>query len=254
MLQQDLDRLSSLEIAWDMEFNLSKCQVVQVTGSRNPISASLYRLHVEILETVSCAKYQGDDITSNISWGSHVDRITNSANTTLGFIKRNVRTKMSRVREAVYNTLVWPQLEYAAAIWEVKTEQIEKVQWRAARWTTCNFDRMASVSAMLETLGWRTLEQRRADSRLCLFYKTVNTMVAVALPNYIKPNPRRGHSMKCQQIHTGKDINIPFFHKQLFSGMPSQKALSARQALTYSRLKLASCSTSSLKIPSIDCF
>ena len=56
VLQQDLDRLSRWEIAWDMEFNPSKCQVVQVTGSRNPISASLYRLHGGVLETVSCAK------------------------------------------------------------------------------------------------------------------------------------------------------------------------------------------------------
>ena len=96
VLQQDLDRLSRWEIAWDMEFNPSKCQVVQVTGSRNPISASLYQLHGEILETVSCAKYLGVDITSNLSWGSHVDRITNSANKTLSFIKRNVRTKNVR--------------------------------------------------------------------------------------------------------------------------------------------------------------
>ena len=73
-------------------------------------------------------------------------------------------------------------------------------------WTTCNFDRMASVSAMLETLSWRTLEQRRADS---IFYKIVNNMVAVPLSDYIKPNPRtsrRGHSMTFQQIHTGKDF------------------------------------------------
>ena len=71
---------------------------------------------------------------------------------------------MSGVREAAYIALFRPQLENAAAIWDphtkVKTEQIEKVQQRAARWTPCNFDRMASVSAMLETLGWRTLEQR----------------------------------------------------------------------------------------------
>ena len=212
-LQQDLDRLSRWETAWDMEFNSSKCQVVQVTGSRDSISVSLYRLHGEILETVSCAKYLRVDITSNLSWSSHVDRITNSANKTLGFIKRNVRTKMSGVREATYNTLVRSQLEYAAAIWDpytkVKTEQIEKVQRQAARWTTCNFVRMASVSAMLETLDWRTLEQRRADSRLCLFYKIVNNMAAVPLPDYIKPNPRtsrRGHSMIFQQIHTGKDF------------------------------------------------
>ena len=41
----------------------------------------------------------------------------------------------------------------------------------------CNFDRRASVSAMLETLGYYTLEQRHG-------YKIVN-MVAVSLPNYI---------------------------------------------------------------------
>ena len=183
-----------------------------MTGSRNPISPSLYRLHGEILETVSCTKYLGVDITSNLSWDSHMDRITNSANKTPSFIKRNVRTQMSGVREAAYNTMVRPQLEYAAAIWdphtEVKTEQIEKVQQRAACWTTCNFE-MASVSAMLETLGWRTLETRCADSHLCLFYKIVNNMVTVPLPDYIKPNPctsRRGHSMTFQQIHTGKDF------------------------------------------------
>ena len=73
MLQQDLDRLSRWEIARDMEFNPSKCQVVQVTGSRNPISASLYRLHGEILETVSCAKYLWVDITRNLSWDSHLE-------------------------------------------------------------------------------------------------------------------------------------------------------------------------------------
>lgn len=83
------------------------------------------------------------------------------------------------------------------------------VQRRAARWTSCNFDPRASVSDMLEALGWRSLEQRRVDSRLCLFYKIVNHMVAVPLPDYIKPNPRTlrdGHSRTFQQFHTGKDF------------------------------------------------
>ena len=53
VLQQDLDKLSVWESDWDMEFNPSKNQVLQVTGSRNPIS-STYKLHGEILETVTC--------------------------------------------------------------------------------------------------------------------------------------------------------------------------------------------------------
>ncbi|MEW8546483.1 MAG: reverse transcriptase family protein, partial [Candidatus Thiodiazotropha sp.] len=119
-LQQDLDKLSVWESDWDMEFNPSKCQVVQVTGSRKPLNA-IYKLHGQILETVTCAKYLGVDISSDLSWGSHIDRVTNSANRTLGFIKRNIKTKMPRVREMAYNTLVRPQLEYAAVVWDPHT-------------------------------------------------------------------------------------------------------------------------------------
>ena len=101
------------ESDWDMEFNPSKCQVVQVAGYRKHINVA-YRLHGVILETVTCAWYLGVDISSNLSCGSHIDRTTGTANKTLGFIKRNIRTKMSGVREAAYTTMIRPQLEYAA--------------------------------------------------------------------------------------------------------------------------------------------
>ena len=97
-----------------------------------------------------------------------MDRITGTAHKTHGFVKRNIQTKISGVREAAYNNLVRSQLEYVSAICDPhhrdKISQIEKVQRRAARWTTCNFDRRANVAEMLESLGWRPLEQRRADA------------------------------------------------------------------------------------------
>ena len=117
-------------------------------------------LHGVALETVTCARYLGVDISSNLSWGSRIDRITGTAHKTLDFVQRNIRIKMSGVREAAFTTLVRPQLEYAAAIWDPhhkdKVDQIEKVQRQAARWTSCNFDTWASVSDMLETLELRS--------------------------------------------------------------------------------------------------
>ena len=49
----------------------------------------------------------------------------------------------------------------------------------------CNFNRRASVTQIVQDLGWRTLDQRRADARLCLFYKIVHGLVALPLPEYI---------------------------------------------------------------------
>ena len=63
--------------------------------------------------------------------------------------------------------------------------KIEQVKRRAASWTVNNFEQKTSVTEMVRNVGWRTLEQRRADACLCLFYKVVHGLVAVRLPDYI---------------------------------------------------------------------
>ena len=68
--------------------------------------------------------------------------------------------------------------------------------------------RQASVTRIVQDLGWRTLDQRRADARLCLFYKIVHGLVAVPLPEYIQYSNRVSrycHSMTFRQVSTSTD-------------------------------------------------
>ena len=127
-------------------------------ASRRRIN-TLYYLHGQVLEAVTSARYLGVYISSGLSWNSHTDRITGNANSTLGFLKRNI--KLPKVRETAYNTLVHPKLEYASPIWDPHTKdkisQIEKVQLRAAGWTTSNYDYRSSVTS--------DRKLRMADSR-----------------------------------------------------------------------------------------
>ena len=61
---------------------------------------------------------------------------------------------------------------------------------------------------LLSQLNWQILEERRSVARLCLFYKIINDLMAVPLPDYIQPIHRISrycHSMTFRQIHTGKD-------------------------------------------------
>ena len=55
------------ESQWDMEFNPSKCQVVRVTTARKEIT-TVYRLHGQVLEFVTSAKYLGVDICIQIKF------------------------------------------------------------------------------------------------------------------------------------------------------------------------------------------
>ena len=108
--------------------------------------------------------------------------------------------------------LVRPLVEYASPVWSPNTDdsicKIEMVQRRAARWTLDNYFRQASVTEMLAQLGWRSLEQKRNDSRLCLFYKIIHGLVAIDLPPYVEHPTRisrNSHPLVFRQLHTGRD-------------------------------------------------
>ena len=187
-LQQDLDTLQTWERLWDMDFNPSKCQVLHISKSRHP-AQHIYMLHGQVLEAMDHSKYLGVDMSKDLSWNIHINRISTNANRTLGFLKRNIKTKNTAIRTAAYQTLVRPQVEYASTVWSPFTQtyinKIEMVQRRAVHWVNSNYSTYASVSSMLDSLGWRSLEDRRGDARLILFYKIVYNLVAVSLPQYI---------------------------------------------------------------------
>ena len=94
-LQADLDILQEWEIRWDMQFNSSKCQVIHITRSRSPLPTT-YTLHGETLEAVASARYLGVGIANDLSWKTHVSRITNNANKSLGFLRRNLKTNKKK--------------------------------------------------------------------------------------------------------------------------------------------------------------
>ena len=104
------------ELAWDMEFNPSKCQVLHITRLKHPLNTQ-YSLHGQVLEATDAAKYLGVSIAKDLSWNDHISSITAKANRTLGFVKRNVRTNNEKVKELAYKKLVRPQVEYASPVW-----------------------------------------------------------------------------------------------------------------------------------------
>ena len=222
-LQNDLRILEKWESDWDMEFNPSKCQVIHVTKRKTPIPSQYY-LHEVLLESVSSAKYLGVDISADLSWDAHVSRVSNKANQTLGFLRRNLKVKSESIKSLAYQTLVRPQLEYGSEIWSPHTQhlidQVEAVQRRAARWIKSDYFRTSSVTDMLHTLNLRRLDLRRIDNRLSLFYKAVNNMVEIPTDNILIPLTRRSrhnHPLSYRLISATTDYyKFSFFPRTIF--------------------------------------
>ena len=218
ILQKDLEILENWEKLWDMSFNPSKCQVIHVTRRKTPLQTK-YHLHGCVLESVPSAKYLGVTISEDLKWSEHINNITKKANQTLGFLIRNIRVHNKDLKSTAYKTLVRPQLEYASTVLSPHTDidinKLESVQRRAARWVTRDYQYTSSVSTMLQDLNWRTLDQRRIDSRLVLLYKVTYDLVAIPASDYLILNTRpssRNHPIAYRQITSLRtSINRPSF-------------------------------------------
>ena len=90
------------------------------------------------------------------------------------------------VKATAYKTLVRPRLEYGTCAWNPYTSlqvgKIEKVQRSAARFVVNDHRRTSSVTAMLEQLGWQSLESRRLQQQLTMMYKIKHNLVGILLP------------------------------------------------------------------------
>ena len=179
-LQQDLLSLENWESDWKMEFNAAKCNVLRITKKKTPYVYD-YQLKGQTLESLHSVKYLGVYLSDDLRWNEHVNNMSNRANKTLGFLKRNLRHCPPKTKETAYKALVRPTLEYCSTVWDPYTAKninvVEMVQRRAARWVLNCFNRKDSVTAMLSTLKWKTLESRRTIARLSMLYKMRNRLV-----------------------------------------------------------------------------
>ena len=181
------------------------------------------------LEQVQSAKYLGINITDNLDWGQHVSEISCKATRTMGFLRRNLALAPRHTKEVAYKTLVRPQLEYAAPIWnpyhKLQIQEVGKVQRTAARWTCRRWRNTSSVGDMLDELEWPSLEQ----SSLAFFYKIHSGTVSLDKDKLLTPaqnlqRTRASHDLQYTRYFAYSDtLKNSFFPRTnpLWNSLPS---------------------------------
>ena len=109
-LQTDLEKLERWEENWDMEFHPAKCQHISFSRRTRPLQHS-FTLHSTTIPKTDGVKYLGVTVDSKLKWDKHIPNITSKANSTLGFIRRNVVTTSEDMKALAYKQLVRPVLD-----------------------------------------------------------------------------------------------------------------------------------------------
>ena len=211
ILQEDLQQLQHWADDWGMRFNASNSQLLRISRSQHPLER-FCTISDQILQQVPSAKYLGILLNDQLKWDTHIDFITARANSTIGFLRRNLSLCTRDLKELAYFSLARSVLEYACQVWDPHLKKdvtrLEQVQRWAAHFTMRDYSTYSSVTKMLDDLGWEPLSTRRQDHRLSLMFQITHGLVAIPTDDILIP----------AKSHTRASL------KHNYSGVPNRRA------------------------------
>lgn len=129
-------------------------------------------------------------------------------------MQRNLKTSEQNLKNTAYLTCIRPILDYACAVWDPSqvtlSDELEKIQNRAARFVLGRYKRGDSCTQMKNELGWELLSSRRRKLRLKFFFQIFHNKTGINKENYFKEphyrSHRTDHVFKIREWRTRTDL------------------------------------------------
>jgi hypothetical protein len=131
------------------------------------------------IQFVNEFNYLGINFDSNITWKSHVQKIFNKISRTSGIMAKLKHYLPSDILKIIYNSLVFPYLNYGIIVWGIAANKLHKLQKKAIRIIN-GAAYNAHSQPLFKKLEILTLEDIKKLQDLKFIFKLENN----SLPNY----------------------------------------------------------------------
>ena len=186
-INTDLDTLKNWALKWNMEFNPLKTEIMIFSNKQNKSKPIINYNGIQIKQ-VSTHKHLGIHLSENMQWTYHIDSIVKKANKKLGQLRRNAFKLKTKQKIDIYKSMIRPILEYGAVLFDNcsvnDSLKLDRCQ-RSAALICTGAMRRTETTSLMNYLGWETLQNRRKNMKMILFYKMVNKLAPSYLQKYV---------------------------------------------------------------------
>ncbi len=186
LLQRNIDNIARWFRENKLVINYAKTFCMLTTSNRNYIPTvglnPEQRLHVNIghdeIEQVDSIRYLGLYPDTIFSWTKHVMNLCKKISPKVGLLKRLRYIVPIDCLKLIYQTTVQSHIDYCLTVWGftsgVNIDKVQRLQNRAARIITSNYDFNIRGLELVKELGWLNIRQRRDYFAGILVYKSLN--------------------------------------------------------------------------------
>ena len=190
-LQENINRVFHWYSCNRLTLSTEKCNTMIISNKvvEKDVQLNIY-LGSEKLQQVDSVKYLGLTFDENLKWGNHISNIAKRVNINTSRIGRVRKIIPLETRIQFHNSLSIPVIDYASTVWgnfsEFNNSMIERIEHRAARAITGNYDFIDSRGAsIMADLGMPDFITRHKYHTALLMYKSIHGHVPDHIQNMI---------------------------------------------------------------------
>ena len=166
-----------------LSLNIAKTEYILI-ASRHKINTidiqPTVKINSQPVKRVKSTKVLGVQIDEHLSWNQHTEYIANKISSGIGALKTLRAFTNANTLVLAYNVLIQPYFDYCCEVWNTLgkglSERLQKLQNRAAR-LIMNLKNEHGQSVLARnSLGWKSLEERRVEMKARIMNKTVNML------------------------------------------------------------------------------
>ena len=186
-LSTDLDIVSQWAATWLVTFNPNKTEALLFFRKQNRLQHPPLIMQNQHISEVDCHKLLGLYFTKDCSWHQHINYIKEKAWLRINIMKK-LKIKLDRKSlETIYLTFIRPLPEYGDVIWDNCTQyekdELDKIQNETARIVTGT--KLVSINSLYNETCSETLERRRYNHKITLFYKMMHNITPLYLSSLV---------------------------------------------------------------------
>ena len=188
LLTSDLVKIEDWAEKWLVTFQPPKTNSLVISRKVNkPAHHPLFLQNQQIKE-VDSHKHLGLYFSNDGTWHHQIQYIKDKAWTRIN-IMRKLKFKLDRKSlEIIYTAFIRPILEYGDVVWDncaqYEKDDLEKIQHEAARIAT-GTTRLISINNLYNEIKWDSLQKRRNDHKLSLFFRMKNNLTPTYLSSLV---------------------------------------------------------------------
>ena len=193
ILQSDITAISIwISENW-LTLHANKCCFMLISRKRlhSILPPQLYITPEIELPQVNSVKYLGIQLTTDMSWSTHIANICSKTRKLIGLMYRQFHLCNPETALKIYKAFIRPHMEYASIMWDPyhykDIQMLENTQKFALR--ICFKDWSSQYDDLLERANLSTLASRRKQAKLCHLFKILHglTDCRCAPINYKRP-------------------------------------------------------------------